>query len=99
MVKRGPLKLIYSEHKPLLFDLSRDPQELTDVAKQDEYKDVLAELLALAQARWPDLAALTERILKSQRNRRMIHAAMLRGKRSVWDHQPSEDVSRSYIRN
>lgn len=99
MVKRGSLKLIYSGQPALLFDLAKDPHEMTNLAEQEDYGKEFAEMLKIAQARWPDINGLTERILKSQRDRRMIHAAMLKGKREYWDHQPSEDTANSYIRN
>merc|ERR1712087_946576 len=67
MIKRGDLKFVYSDKSPLLFDLKTDPQEMTNVVGQEAYKDAAAVLTALAKAKWPDIAALTQRILTSQR--------------------------------
>eukprot|EP00927_Polykrikos_kofoidii_P060181 TRINITY_DN55247_c0_g1_i1.p1 TRINITY_DN55247_c0_g1~~TRINITY_DN55247_c0_g1_i1.p1 ORF type:complete len:555 (-),score=92.42 TRINITY_DN55247_c0_g1_i1:123-1787(-) len=99
MVKRGDLKLVCSDGDPLLFDLAADPLEMVNVAKEGAYTVVLSQMMVLAQAKWPDISGLTERILKSQRDRRLIHKAMTQGKRTFWDHQPPQDVTSSYIRN
>jgi len=99
MVKKGDLKYVYSQHAPLLFDLKADPHELVNVADNTEYREVATSLRRLADAKWPDLPGLNERILRSQRCRRMIHEAMMKGKRRSWDYQPMEDASRQYIRN
>eukprot|EP00405_Crypthecodinium_cohnii_P017978 CAMPEP_0206447006 /NCGR_PEP_ID=MMETSP0324_2-20121206/16504_1 /ASSEMBLY_ACC=CAM_ASM_000836 /TAXON_ID=2866 /ORGANISM="Crypthecodinium cohnii, Strain Seligo" /LENGTH=543 /DNA_ID=CAMNT_0053915645 /DNA_START=67 /DNA_END=1698 /DNA_ORIENTATION=+ len=99
MVKKGYLKFIYSTSEPLLFDLKADPKEMNNVVDQAEYKESVAELLALAKAQWPDLTQLNEIILQSQRSRRMIHQAMMSGKTTAWDFQPFEDTRNLYIRN
>lgn len=100
MVKCRHLKLVYSaKHRPLLFDLEADPCEMRDVFQRDEYSTVASEMLKLAQERWPDIEGLTQRIFQSQRARRMIHQAMLQGKRTLWDHDPARDTATSYVRN
>jgi len=99
MVKKGDLKYVYSQHAPLLFDLKAHPHEMVNVADNAEYREVATSLRRLADAKWPDLPGLNDRILRSQRCRRMIHEAMMKGKRRSWDYQPMEDASRQYIRN
>lgn len=99
MVKQDDLKFIYSEHEPLLFDLKQDPKEMVNVAGQAAYKDRLSELMKLAKARWPNIASLAQHITRSQRNRRMIHASLMKGKRKYWDFETTEDAASMYIRN
>jgi len=90
---------VFSAQPPLLYNLDNDPNELTDLAKQKDRAATLEKMLKLAQARWPDLKGLEQRILKSQRDRRMVHAAMMKGKRQYWDFEPRQDAADSYIRN
>jgi len=97
MVKRGCLKLIYSRHDPLLFDLRTDPMEMVNVVEEDAYKTAKAELLELAKGKWPDIEGLALRIVESQRRRRMVHSANTLGKRTTWDYEPI--YSEVYIRN
>lgn len=91
MVKKGGLKLVYSEQAPLLFDLIADPKEMSNLAGSKDYEAQMADLLKLAREKWPDLAGLTRRILVSQRQRRYVHAANVKGKRTHWDFEPVED--------
>merc|ERR1712217_698897 len=78
-------------------DLRSDPDEMVNVSEQELHKVIMAELISLARTKWPDIGALAQRILQSQRRRRMVHSANLLGKRTHWDHQPA--YSEIYIRN
>jgi choline-sulfatase len=45
MIRKGPYKLIYYAHyPPQLFDLEEDPEELNDLAEDENAKPILEEL-------------------------------------------------------
>ncbi len=46
-----------------------------------------------------DLPAIDGRVRASQRRRHLISAALHRGVAPAWDHQPTVDASRQYVRN
>ena len=46
-----------------------------------------------------DLADIDRRVRVSQRERRLVSAALRRGHYTPWDHQPQVDASRQYVRN
>lgn len=47
MVRKGPYKLVYyADYSPQLFDLASDPEELNDIATQDNARPVLEEMKA-----------------------------------------------------
>ena len=99
MVRDGRLKLIRSLEDPdLLYDLQDDPRELTDLSATPEHEDTVRRLGAELDAR-VDLVAVGERVLASQRERRLVSAALGRGVRPDWDFEPVSDASRRYVRN
>ena len=58
----------------------------------------VAAFRAEVAQRW-SLAALHEQVLASQRNRRLVDAALRVGRYRPWDFQPIRDASRMYVRN
>ena len=65
----------------------------------DTAHDGIERELAAEVARQWDAPALTERIIASQRRRRLVHEALMTGTRSLWDYRPARDPARDYIRN
>ena len=99
MVRDGELKLIWSEaDPPLLFDLARDPHELSNVADDPAYARRLGGLLAILHANW-DPPALRAAVLASQRARRFTWPALMTGRHTSWDYQPPGDAAQRYWRN
>ncbi len=99
MVRDGSLKLIWSEaDPPLVFDLARDPHELTNLAADPAHAGELARLTGLLQDHW-EPKALRQRVLESQRARRFTWSAVMTGQHASWDYQPHTDASRQYMRN
>ena len=98
MIRRGAHKYIGCEGDPeQLYDLAADPGELTNLAADPDHAELCASLRAAAAERW-DLAELRERVLRSQRERRLVARGLGRGARTGWDFQPHVDASRQYVR-
>jgi choline-sulfatase len=99
MIRRGRYKYIRSRPDPeQLYDLPADPLEQVNLAKDPAQTQRLAEFRAEAVARW-DEESLRAQVVASQRRRRLVAAALMRGRVSSWDHQPRIDAARSYVRN
>ena len=97
-IRSGRYKYVYVHEQPsLLFDLEADPQEERNLARDERYASVRAELESRLLAGC-DPARLEEDIVRSQQERLLVREAMLLGSRSSWDHQPLFPAARSYIR-
>ncbi|KAF5862273.1 hypothetical protein ETB97_011886 [Aspergillus alliaceus] len=59
---------------------------------------ILAYFMEEAQARW-DLESITEDVLRSQRRRRLVYSALIKGNPAIWDYEPRIDPSTQYVRN
>ncbi|MFU1478425.1 choline-sulfatase [Roseovarius sp. C7] len=98
IVIKGDLKLVHSRTDPkMLFDLAKDPLELTNLAEDPAYRAALDDLTAEMEARW-DETALDARIRSSQRKRLFVHHAMKHGRFPSWDFGPDYDPSKVYVR-
>ncbi|KAJ9151933.1 Choline-sulfatase [Pleurostoma richardsiae] len=110
MIKRGPWKFVTCPADGTqLYNLEADPLELHDIAKalqnkatlsaEDEAaRAVLEKFETEAKTRW-DFDAITEAVLQSQRKRRLVWAALKRGKFVSWDFNPDDDGREKYIRS
>ena len=99
MIRRGRWKFVASAPDPdQLYDLTADPDERVNLAGQQEHATRLTEF-HLELARRFDARRLHDQVIDSQRRRRLIDAAMRRGAWTSWDHQPSVDASRAYVRS
>ncbi|KAI5459041.1 alkaline-phosphatase-like protein [Mariannaea sp. PMI_226] len=108
MIRRGPWKYITCPaDEPQLFNLERDPQELHNLARfgvdpqtpeELEARQVFYKFEAQAKAKW-DFAAITEKVIASQRARRLVWQALSRGEFTSWDFNPEDDGRKKYIRS
>ncbi|SMP39567.1 choline-sulfatase [Desulfonatronum zhilinae] len=99
MVRKGRYKYIHCPADPaLLFDLETDPDELENLAPKSGYHDACLEFETIV-SQHQDLNALHDRILKSQKRRRLVFKAHMTGKHTSWDFQPTQDASQQYMRN
>lgn len=92
------MKLFYSEtDPPLLFDLESDPNELTNLVKDQSYAGALQHLTDVAKQLW-NAEDLKAKIIADQNRRRLISRAHSIGAAPVWDYQPMTDASQQYVR-
>jgi choline-sulfatase len=98
-----------------LYDLARDPLERAnragpagpadqagpdqaDQAAADQAAAEHRDLRAYLAAHW-DLAGLRDRVLASQRDRRLVGGALNQGAYTSWDYQPSAGSALRYVRS
>ncbi len=98
MIRRGAHKFIHCEGDPdQLFDLAEDPGELVNLAERPENADLTRQFREDVAIRW-DLRDLEQRVLESQRERRLVAEALGSGARLPWDYQPRSDGPGRYVR-
>jgi choline-sulfatase len=74
-LRRGHCKYVHADGlPPLLYDLSKDPDELTNRAEDPAYAEIRAAMASILDASW-DPKALNERVAVSQKRRLFIQAA------------------------
>ena len=99
MIRRRELKFVWCDaDPPQLYDLGNDPDELVNLAADDDHRAVVAELEKEVLARWAPVT-LRDEVIANQRARRTVYAALRSGRYSLWEYQPSVDSSQQYMRN
>ena len=99
MIRRGPFKFIHCPADPdQLYDLAHDPGERDNLADNAAHAARVADFRAEVAKRW-DLAELDARVRLSQRRRRLVDAALSKGKIRPWDFQPFRNAAKQYVRN
>ena len=68
------------------------------MANDPAFAELAAEFAAEVNRRW-DSEKIRQDVIKSQKQRRVIHAAMETGKLTSWDYNPPRDASQEYVRN
>lgn len=99
MIRRGTLKYIHCDvDPPQLYDLSNDPEERRNLAGDPAYAEAAAAFAKEVAARW-DSKGLRADVLRTQKSRRALHAAMEVGASEPWDYNPPRNASQEYVRN
>ena len=99
MIRRGSLKYIHCDpDPPQLYDLANDPLEKVNLAEDPAYTDAASSFAAEVSKRW-DSEKLRSDVIKTQKSRRALHAAMEAGAGEHWDYNPPSDASQQYVRN
>ncbi|KAF3389604.1 Choline-sulfatase [Penicillium rolfsii] len=74
------------------------PAKFTALPETTEPAKLLAYFLEETHSRW-DMDAIHQDVIRSQRRRRLVYSALIRGTPTFWDHEPRVDPSKQYIRN
>lgn len=101
MIRRGPWKYITCPaDEPQLYNLDNDPDELDNLARFSQVepeteadkaaKAIFEKYETEAKARW-NFEQITEKVLLSQRSRRLVWDALKIGTFTSWDHDPVDD--------
>ncbi len=98
ILRKDGMKYVHCRtNPPMLFDLHKDPRELSNVAENPAYAEVARHLKGEVDKRW-DYARLEALVVQSQRRRLFVQQALLKGTWTGWDHQPFVDATRAYVR-
>ena len=99
MIRRGSLKYIHCDaDPPQLYDLSLDPNERINRVDDPKYAEAAKTFEKEVIDRWDSLQ-MRQDIMRTQRSRRALHAAMEAGASAPWDYNPPRDASQEYVRN
>jgi choline-sulfatase len=107
MIRRGEWKYITCPADPdQLYNLHSDPLEKINLASlppkhplyTPEVASTLSSFVSEAKAKW-DMKTITENVLLSQRQRRLVWSALRTGKFTSWDYNPEDDGREKYIRS
>ncbi|EEA25258.1 hypothetical protein TMatcc_006519 [Talaromyces marneffei ATCC 18224] len=66
--------------------------------EQDDPATVYEHFIQEVHSRW-NLRAIHEDVVRSQRRRRIVYSALIKGVPTVWDYEPRIDPSTQYVRN
>lgn len=98
MIRRGQWKFICSRNDPtLLFDLTADPDELTNLADHPAHRDIVAQFSEMAEAKW-DNDRLSRDIRRSQKRRRLVIEGLAKGTKPRWNHDETPDSKVEWYR-
>ena len=98
MIRREAYKYIHTDiDRDVLYDLQNDPHELHNLCDEPAQQERISAFADEVKSRW-DLATLDRDIRQSQKQRKLVGAALAQGHREAWDYQPQPDYSRLYVR-
>ena len=98
ILRQKGMKYVYCRNDPpMLYDLINDQNETTNLAGQPEHAATEAAMHKEVMARW-DYDRIEKEIAQSQRRRLFVQDALLKGRWTSWDYQPTTDAGRQYVR-
>ena len=99
MIRRRQWKFVWSQpDPPQLFDLSADPDELINLARDDAHAEIVAEFEGEIFDRW-DPDTIDASVRASQQARATVDRALRQGRFEAWDYVPPIDAVNQYMRN
>lgn len=97
-IRKGDWKYVWTRnHTDLLFNMTEDPGEQTNLSDDPACANVKADLRARLLDRY-DVEAVTERATISKRTRVFLQDALATNQGYAWDYQPNFDATRQYVR-
>lgn len=84
-------------HQELLFNLTQDPDEQTDLSDDPSHSETKATLKNRLLGRY-DVEAVTQRAARLKETRVFLHEALTSNEGYHWDHQPKFDATKQYVR-
>ncbi len=98
-IREGDWKYIHCElDPPLLFNVTDDPHELTNLAADPAHAATAVRFAEIAGKQW-DMAAFDAEVRQSQARRWIVYEALRNGAYFPWDYQPLQKASERYMRN
>ncbi len=99
MIRRKQYKYIHCDpDPPQLYDVVADPLEKVNLATDPKHQTTKDAFASEVQSRW-NSEKLRADVIKTQKSRRVLHAAMVSGPIESWDYNPPSDASQQYVRN
>ena len=99
IIRRHQWKYVWSDPDgPQLYDLSVDPDERRNRARDADHADVAAAFRDEVDKHWQPARVHSE-VLDSQRARRLVDRVLRTGRHTPWDHVPAPDSANEYMRN
>ena len=99
MIRRGDYKYLHCDGDPaMLFNITEDPMERTNLATDPDHATVAAEFAAEVAERW-DSETIRHDVIAKQKQRTAVFESMQQGARTDWDYLPPRDASNEYVRN
>lgn len=98
MVRDGRYKYIHCDtDPPLLFDLEADPHETRNLAGDASVSSIEERLSKFVSKTW-DFDSISQEVMTSQRNRRIVDQAHAIGHRPSWDYRAPGIDGEAYFR-
>ena len=97
-IRKGDYKYVWTRNAPeLLFNVTEDPDEQTNLAGDPDHCDTLTTLKTRLLGRY-DVEAVTQRAAQLKKTRVFLHEALSTNSGYHWDHQPVFDATQQYVR-
>lgn len=97
-IRKGDWKYAWTRNAPeLLFNITTDPDEQTDLSADPNHTKIKQELKNRLLGRY-DVEAVTQRASKLKQTRIFLHEALMTNDGYHWDHQPVFDATKQYVR-
>ncbi|MEZ5740375.1 MAG: choline-sulfatase [Burkholderiaceae bacterium] len=98
ILRQHGFKYVYCrDDPPMMFDLTADPNELHDLAGDPAHAERAAALQKRVFDLW-DYEAVDAKVRQSQQRRLFAQQALLKGRFTSWDYQPTVDAASQYVR-
>ena len=81
----------------MMFNLTEDPNETSNLCQVPEFEDKAREMVSDILNRWNPVE-MKKDIIASQQRRHFVQRVLMKGTSRAWDFQPYFDASKQYLR-